>query len=493
METIYVKTIDPISQDLLRSAAQQGLKLNWERYESLQPQDGFLRVGLSCPYGCLQGPCRIDPFGRGPDRGLCGLERDGMVAAFLLRLSLHGALEAMNGLSGPDKGCEVSWPEPLNTMVDRALKNLGGNTLSLEEVYNSAFLLQRPMEPPERLILQALRLGVMTLGLLEQGHALGDALGNPQCKAGYGLLAGDDIVIGISGHPSRRFLKDVQEEASRKSSISVRLVSLGDLIPLNESLVPCACTSGEAELVVSSGRIALLLAGPGADPSLPELCRRLDVPLVKSQDVKKAEELLSLARESSSSRPRGTFNPDPALVQEARINRAAGGLEDLLKKNPAKKLALLGGADTPQQSFGWIPVEVASALLGEGVLVAGWGDAALWMLKGGLAAEEREYPARLLDDQQGPLIALKAMAVQGKLQNLQGICFTGLKACRDLAVALGLASLGCKVCIAVPLPLWGSENVRTLLADRIAAGGGILAHFDHPPNAQELLEWFLKR
>ena len=95
METIHFKTVDPVSQDLLRGASQKGLGLNWERYEKQQPQDGFLRLGLSCPYGCMQGPCRIDPYGRGADRGICGLDRDGMAAAFLLRLALQGVMETM--------------------------------------------------------------------------------------------------------------------------------------------------------------------------------------------------------------------------------------------------------------------------------------------------------------------------------------------------------------------------------------------------------------
>ena len=73
METIHLKTVDPISQDLLRAAGQKGIRLNWERFEKLQPQDGFLRLGLSCPYGCLQGPCRIDPCGFAITAGLPGV------------------------------------------------------------------------------------------------------------------------------------------------------------------------------------------------------------------------------------------------------------------------------------------------------------------------------------------------------------------------------------------------------------------------------------
>jgi hydroxylamine reductase (hybrid-cluster protein) len=59
-------------------------------------------------------------------------------------------------------------------------------------------------------------------------------------------------------------------------------------------------------------------------------------------------------------------------------------------------------------------------------------------------------------------------------------------------MALGLASLGLKVCVAVPLPLWGSEKVRSLLSKRFAAVGGGMTHFDHPVGLQEILEWFSK-
>ena len=94
MEAIHLKTVDPVGQALLRLASVQGLELSWDRFEALQPQDGFVRTGLSCAFGCMQGPCRIDPFGRGAKAGVCGLDRDGMVAANLLRLCLDGAIES---------------------------------------------------------------------------------------------------------------------------------------------------------------------------------------------------------------------------------------------------------------------------------------------------------------------------------------------------------------------------------------------------------------
>src|SRR3989304_6996175 len=116
--------------------------------------------------------------------------------------------------------------------------------------------------------------------------------------------------------------------------------------------------------------------------------------------------------------------------------------------------------DPLHPSLGWVPVEVASSLQGEGLGIPGWGDAVLWMVKKGLASPKNRPSGRILDERLGPLLALKALAVSGRLKDLKGVCFTGLKSCGDLASALGLASLGLKVSVAVPLPLWGSEKAR---------------------------------
>ena len=492
MEAIHLKTVDPISQDLLRSAVKRGIKLNWERYERLQPQDGFLRLGLSCPYGCMQGPCRIDPFGRGPDRGLCGLDRDGMVAAFLLRLSLQGALEALNDKMPESALSEIKWPSPLNRMATRALKNLGDTPLTPREIFHSAFLLQRPMESPEYLIQQALRLGVLTMILSKQENASRKTSQSLHVKVGYGLLSEDKVFIGVVGQPSQKFVASLQKEASRKASLPIQLISLGDWIPMEGGFLPFGCTSGEAELLLSSGNIHLLLAGPKTDPSLLELCRSLEIPLVMVQDAPKASEVLRLARQYYSTRSQMKFVLDRSLVGEGKVIMDGQELKNLLMKGSSTKVALVVGSDTPQYPMGWFPVELTTALLGKNYRVAAWGDAALWMIKNGLASEEHHSVVTLLDENQGPLLIVKALATAGKIKDLRGICFTGLKTCCDFAMALGLASLGLKVCVAVPLPLWGSEKVRSLLSERFAAVGGRMTHFDHPVGLQEILEWFSK-
>ena len=482
METIHFKTVDPISQELLRSASDRGIQLSWDRYEKLQPQDGFLRIGLSCPYGCLQGPCRIDPFGRGAERGICGLDKDQMAAALLLRLALQGTLEAQGAAGTVD----LSRTGPLDGVISAAAAKLGGGPLAVDEIAKTALLLSRPAGSPESLVIQALRLSLLALGFLDKRAAQPGGATLP-LQAGYGLLAGKEVVIGVCGQPSAEFVETLAAEVSRELPGRGQVVSLGSWIPLAKGYLPCVCTSGEAELLISSGKIHLLVAGPGTDPAVKELCGRLGISVASEKDP--AGELIRDVRRFASLHPQKTFIFDPAHMEEVQVIQTSTKLQQTVL---GARLALLGGTDMPQQPLGWIPGELAAALRGAGWPVAAWGDAGLWITKRGQASRENTPPVCILDGEQGPLTAVRAFAASGKPSTSLKVCYAGLKSCQDLAVMLGLAELGFKVSVAVPLPLWGSEAVRSLLQEKLAAQGGTLAHFDHPAHAQELLDWFLK-
>ncbi len=75
---------------LKEKARQEGLETIWERLEAQKPQCGFCELGLSCRI-CVMGPCRIDPFGDGPQLGVCGADADIMVARNLGRMVAAGA------------------------------------------------------------------------------------------------------------------------------------------------------------------------------------------------------------------------------------------------------------------------------------------------------------------------------------------------------------------------------------------------------------------
>ncbi len=83
-------SIHPDVLALKAKAQREGLETVWERFQAQEPQCGFCELGLSCRI-CVMGPCRIDPFGDGPQRGVCGADADIMVARNLARMVAGGA------------------------------------------------------------------------------------------------------------------------------------------------------------------------------------------------------------------------------------------------------------------------------------------------------------------------------------------------------------------------------------------------------------------
>jgi carbon-monoxide dehydrogenase catalytic subunit len=76
-------------QELFNKAAGEGIDTAWDRYDKQKPQCGFGELGLCCR-NCLQGPCRINPFGE-PKTGICGADADLIVARNLLRSVTGGS------------------------------------------------------------------------------------------------------------------------------------------------------------------------------------------------------------------------------------------------------------------------------------------------------------------------------------------------------------------------------------------------------------------
>jgi len=90
MADLREKTTDPAIRELLEKAHKEGIEVAWDRLKAQQPQCGFGRLGLCCR-NCYQGPCRIDPFGEGPQRGVCGATADTIVARNFARMVAAGA------------------------------------------------------------------------------------------------------------------------------------------------------------------------------------------------------------------------------------------------------------------------------------------------------------------------------------------------------------------------------------------------------------------
>ncbi len=81
---------DPTVPQLLEKAERDKIETVWHRYLAQQPQCGFGLLGVCCR-NCNMGPCRIDPFGYGPQKGVCGATADTIVARNLMRMLAAGA------------------------------------------------------------------------------------------------------------------------------------------------------------------------------------------------------------------------------------------------------------------------------------------------------------------------------------------------------------------------------------------------------------------
>ena len=75
---------------MLRRARDEGIDTVWDRLAAQEPQCGYCSLGLSCR-NCAMGPCRVDPFGDGPQKGVCGADADTIVARNLGRTIAAGA------------------------------------------------------------------------------------------------------------------------------------------------------------------------------------------------------------------------------------------------------------------------------------------------------------------------------------------------------------------------------------------------------------------
>jgi carbon-monoxide dehydrogenase catalytic subunit len=83
-------TVTKDGQLLIKKAETDQMETVWDRYQAQLPQCGFCEMGLSCR-NCAMGPCRVDPFGEGPQAGVCGADADIIVARNLCRMIAAGA------------------------------------------------------------------------------------------------------------------------------------------------------------------------------------------------------------------------------------------------------------------------------------------------------------------------------------------------------------------------------------------------------------------
>lgn len=77
------------SNNITEYMKKKGIETVWDREEKQQPHCGFGELGICCRL-CYMGPCRIDPFGQGPQKGTCGASAEVIVARNFARMIAGG-------------------------------------------------------------------------------------------------------------------------------------------------------------------------------------------------------------------------------------------------------------------------------------------------------------------------------------------------------------------------------------------------------------------
>lgn len=83
-------TLPEDARRMVEVAREAGIPTVWDRLAAQEPQCGYCALGVSCR-NCAMGPCRVDPFGEGPQQGVCGAGADLIVARNLGRSIAAGA------------------------------------------------------------------------------------------------------------------------------------------------------------------------------------------------------------------------------------------------------------------------------------------------------------------------------------------------------------------------------------------------------------------
>jgi carbon-monoxide dehydrogenase catalytic subunit len=90
MEKSQKKSIDKTVDKMLERTSEQGVETIWDRSDQQKARCGFGEQGLCCRL-CYMGPCRINPKGKSPRRGVCGATAEVIVARNFARMVAAGA------------------------------------------------------------------------------------------------------------------------------------------------------------------------------------------------------------------------------------------------------------------------------------------------------------------------------------------------------------------------------------------------------------------
>ena len=524
MEFIQKKTADSAVERFLTKAAESETSLVWDRYEGQLPECGFCETGLSCR-DCLQGPCISHPFKDSNKLGVCGKDKDILAVQSLLRLVLKGTMAYLDRVSDFTKGVESGEIKPKNKVkTDKILKEIknlfenGGVEVKKElpktfaglwdqigispegiarDLFKASQRLEGGVSDVEETLLWAFKsslLGCMVHWL--QGNLKKSVFGNfipTKVEVNLGVLKKESPNLLLYGYFSPILKHKIAEEAKKKG-VHVTGVCSDPLIP--PFSLPPVTNYGSQEIPLMTGAADLIVVGDQfVNPSLSNLSRKWEVPIISAELLKKEKEPGRFAREIVE-RAKKSFDfrrNIPRDIPDVKENAMMGFSPEnvdvkkilgALNKGKLTGIAILSGSNNVKYTQDQEILTMAQEFLQNDVLCISEGEASVTLAKYGflnpstrdkncgkalsnlLSSLGKQIPS-VLDFAEGSVVDLLFNIAKAGKKGLKDYpilaCFPEANRSSEVVEAMGMVAMGISTYFWPALPVTGSMKAMETL------------------------------
>ena len=522
MERAHKKSVFAETNSLILAAHDLGEGLLWARYEEQLPLCAFSGNGLNCRK-CFQGPCRINPFGDEPSRGICGADRDQIVMENLFLATVEGVLETARSLKLTGAADTAAGFPDIESGLPREtrdrLSELGLFPIrkgDLFEVQNSYFSHKGFLSQTLR---DMTRLGLIHYGLLKEAEA-----SITQSRMERSPFRSNGINLLMVGQAPVDLIRNLEEQALQKAGekkVNLFVQGMHQLPSMQ-----AAADHGSPELAFGMDLNGLIISPNASLPGLEQLAEKYDLPITllagKESSSQTASETIEKALLHAK---RASYKTSLRMIPAAKSEGGKGPIwdrgQELKRAFEAGKIrgwVVLFGEANARQTFFERSLALMEASLAERFMVLIGGDlgseidllsAELSRRAAGLLAS---FASDLGKERLSPFYAFGSSFEMPKVVSLFHE-LTGGKAVRSFPVIIGFPefyrtstwataasflSLGFAVQIGARLPFWGSPAMtEVLLKDWPKMTGGKLlaspALPDHQSQAEEMISYLKAR
>jgi hydroxylamine reductase (hybrid-cluster protein) len=507
MERIHKKSALPETSTLLLAAHDVGAELLWGRYEQQLPLCAFTSNGLNCRK-CFQGPCRINPFGDEPSRGICGADRDQIAMENLFQATLEGVMESARAARLFSAGdSDTEFPD-----VAKALRPETAERLTKVGVLpvrsGDLFAVQNSFFSHKGYLADTLK-DLVRLGLIHYGF-LSRAASLLSRDGGRPSFHPEGINLLIVGQASSGLVQAIRQQgAQRTGGKQINLFSQG---MHRSSLTMAAVDHGSPELALGMNVDALIVAPDASWPAVEALAGKYGIPVVLAQGRSCAEVAVEAIEQADRHAQNSFYGPSARTIQPGTADGAAGlpRAQDVRQALQAGRIAgvtVLFGEANVKQTFFERTLALMEAAVAEKALVLLGGDLGAQADALGAELARRRGPqfaafaAALATDGLrpvapfGPVFELPSVvslldalrAVSGDRPLPAVVAFPEFFRTSTWAGAVSLLSLGFTVQIGTRLPFWGSPWLAELMQtewQKLTGGALLVAPALPEPRAQ---------